>query len=93
MKPLKPSHRGKKRYLLIKGKDADKESIDNAILEFVGVLGYAEASPIIVNQGKNSVILAVNVKSLNKIRAGFMMSGKSLEIVKISGTIKKLKLK
>ena len=90
MKSLKPSHREKKRYLLIKGKDADKEKIDNVILEFIGVLGYAEASPVIINQEKNQVVLAVNTKSLNKIRASFMMSNKELNIVRVSGTLKSL---
>ncbi len=90
MKLLKPSHREKKRYLLIKGKNANKENIDNAILEFIGILGYAEASPQVVKQSKNQIVLAVNTKSLNKIRASFMMSNKDLNIVKVSGTIKKL---
>ena len=92
MKPLKPSHREKKRYLLIKGKDAKKEKIDETILEFIGILGHAEASPVIINQGKNQVILAVNTKSLNRIRAGFLLSGKDLSIIKVSGTLKKLHL-
>lgn len=90
MKSLKPSHREKKRYLLIKGKDAEKEKIDETILEFIGVLGYAEASPVIINQEKNQVVLAVNTKSLNKIKASFMMSNKDLNIVRVSGTLKGL---
>ena len=91
MKSLKPSHREKKRYLLIKGKDADNKNIDEAILEFIGVLGYAEASPQVIKSGKNLAVLAVNTKSLNKIRASFMLSNKDLNIVKVSGTLKKLK--
>lgn len=90
MNPLKPSHREKKRYLLIKGKDADKENIDNVILEFIGVLGYAEASPQIIKHEKNSIIFSVNRKALDKIRASFIMSNKDLQIVKISGAIKNL---
>ncbi len=53
MKSLKPSHRENKRYLLIKGKDAGKKNIEEVILEFVGVLGYAEASPQFIKQNKN----------------------------------------
>lgn len=90
MKSLKPSNKENKRYLLIKGKDAEKEKIDEAILEFVGVLGYAEASPMIVKSGKENVVLAVNTKSLNKIRASFAMSEKQLNIVRVSGTLKGL---
>lgn len=91
MKPLKPSHREKKRYLLIKGKDADKKNIDEAILEFIGVLGYAEASPQIIKNSENKVILAINRGSLDKIRTSFLMSGKDLEIFKVSGSVKKVK--
>lgn len=91
MKSLKPSHKENKRYLLIRGKDADKENIDNTILEFIGVLGYAEASPMIIKSGKENVVLAVNTKSLDRIRASFILSNKDLNIVKVSGTIKKLK--
>ena len=91
MKPLKPSHREKKRYLLIKGKDADKKNIDEAILEFIGILGYAEASPQIIKQNENKVILSVNRNSLDKIRASFLMSGKDLEIARVSGSVGKVK--
>ena len=91
MKPIKPSHREKKRYLLIKGKDADKKTIEEVILEFIGVLGFAESSPKIIKANKNSVILAINRNSLNKIRTSFLMSDKNLEIIKVSGTLKKLK--
>ena len=54
MKPLKPSHRERKRYLLIKGKDVSKKNIEGAILEFIGVLGFAEASPQFVKVGTAS---------------------------------------
>ncbi len=91
MKPLKPSHRERKRYLLIKGKDANKKTIEGTVLEFVGILGWAEASPQIVKSNKNSLILTINRKSLDKIRASFVMSKKDLQIVKVSGAINNLK--
>ena len=90
MKPLKPSHRENKRYVLIKGSDANKKNIEQVILEFIGVLGYAEARPKIIKQNKNLIILSINPKSLNKIRASFLMSKKDLRIVKVSGNINKL---
>ena len=65
MKPLKPSHREKKRYLLIKGKDVSKKSIEDVILEFIGVLGFAEASPQVVNNGKGFIILVINKRIVN----------------------------
>ena len=45
MKALKPSHREKKRYILVLGKDANQKSIEETILKFLGILGYAKASP------------------------------------------------
>lgn len=92
MKPLKPSHREKKRYLLIKGKDADKKNIEDSILEFVGTLGYAKVNPKIINFSIGKVILAINRESLDKVRASFLISGKDLKIVKVSGSVKKLKI-
>jgi RNase P/RNase MRP subunit POP5 len=90
MKPLKPSHKEKKRYLLIKGKDANKKAIEETILEFIGVLGWAEASPQIIKDEKNSIILSINRKSLDKIRASFVVSNKDLQIIRVSGAIKNL---
>jgi len=91
MKALKPSHREKKRYLLVKGAGVSKKSIDDAILEYVGVLGYAEASPQVIKSSKGSVVLAVNRGSLERVRAGFLMSGKDLQVVKVSGAVGKVK--
>jgi len=91
MKILKPSHREKKRYLLIKGKDANLKIIEEVILEFIGVLGYANSSPQIIKSAAGKVILAINRKEVDKIRTSFLMSGKNLEIVKVSGTLKNLK--
>lgn len=90
MKPLKPSHREKKRYLLIKGKDADKKTIEEVILEFIGVLGYAEVCPQFIKIFDKGIILAVNRNSVDKIRASFLMSNKDLKIIKVSGSLKKL---
>lgn len=93
MKPLKPSHKEKKRYLLIEGKDANQKSIEEAILEFIGVLGYAEAGPQVIKSGKNKnkIILSINRSSLDKIRASFLMSGKDIRIMKVSGVVNKVK--
>jgi RNase P/RNase MRP subunit POP5 len=90
MKALKPSHRERKRYLLIKGNDASWSKIEKVILEFVGVLGFAEASPSVVKSLKGRVVLAINRGALDKVRAAFLMSGKNLEIVKVSGSLKGL---
>lgn len=92
MKPLKPSHREHKRYIFIEGKDATKQEIEEAILKFIGVLGFAKASPQIIKSEKNpsALILSINRQELEKIRASFILSGKDIKIKKISGILNKL---
>ena len=90
MKALKPSHREHKRYLLLSGKDATKESIEEAILRFIGVLGYARACPQIIKETKTGLILAINRQELDKIRASFILSGKDIQVKKVSGMINRL---
>ncbi|MDP2926495.1 MAG: hypothetical protein Q8N99_09015 [Nanoarchaeota archaeon] len=91
MKPLKPSHREKKRYIIFEGKDADKENIEKAILDFIGILGFAEARLKTLRTKDGKIIYSINRDSLNKIRASFLLSGKDIRIMKVSGNIKKLK--
>ncbi|MAG02911.1 hypothetical protein CMI42_06240 [Candidatus Pacearchaeota archaeon] len=93
MKPLKPSHRERKRYLLIKGKDANKNKIEKTILEFIGILGYAKASPQFISIEKNRIILAINRESLNEIKSSFITSNKDIQMIKVSGTLKGVKNK
>ena len=64
MKPLKPSHREKKRYLLVKTeKSAGVENIKEfrkqinlAVREFLGVLGIAKASLKFIDSGTSDSI-------------------------------------
>ncbi len=90
MKPLKPSHREHKRYLLISGRDASKENIEEAILKFIGVLGYAKASPQFVKSKGEKIILSINRSELDKIRAALMLSGTDMRVERVSGMINKL---
>ena len=90
MKNLKPSHREKKRYLLIKGKDANKKIIEEVILEFIGVLGFAEACPQVIKPVEGGIVVAVNREAVDKIRASFLMSKKDLKIERVSGGVGKL---
>lgn len=91
MRNLKPSHREKKRYLLIEGKDAGKEKLEKVILDYIGILGFAKASPQIIRKTNNRLILAINRKELDKVRASFLLSGKKIAIKRVSGTLKSLK--
>jgi RNase P/RNase MRP subunit POP5 len=90
MKKLKPSHRQRKRYLLIQGKDADKKNIDEAIFSYIGFLGYSKANPQIIKKTRTGIILSINRASLNEVRGSFLFLDKEVLIKKISGSIKKL---
>ncbi|MEK6886178.1 MAG: hypothetical protein AABX17_04390 [Nanoarchaeota archaeon] len=90
MKALKPSHREHKRYLLISGKDASQKNIDEAVLRFVGILGYAKASPSVVKSKGSKIILAINRSELEKVRASLKLSGKDMHVENVSGMINKL---
>jgi RNase P/RNase MRP subunit POP5 len=91
MKALKPSHRDKRRYLLILGKDADKQNIEKCILEYIGILGFAEASPHFIKINKERVILSINRNSLDKVRASFVASDREIRVERVSGAVGKLK--
>ena len=82
---LKPSSRINRRYLLIKG---SKEDIEKAILDYIGILGRAKASPMFVKSEEDLIILAIDRKSINDIRAVFEMCKENVKILKVSGTLK-----
>ena len=83
----KASNKLHRRYLLID--NSDKKLIEKIILDYMGILGWAEAKPVFVNEG-GKTILAVERKSLEDIRAGFEMSDEKIKILKVSGTLKGL---
>ncbi len=85
MKALIPSHREKKRYLLLEGKNL-KINTEKAIKEFVGTLGLSEASPMWI---KNN-ILSINRQALDKVKASFAIYPEKIDVKKISGTLKGL---
>lgn len=87
MLKLKPSDRIDRRYLKIKGK---RSNIEKAILEFIGVLGWAESSPLFVSEVADEVILAVNRKALTKVKAALALAKDELKILRVSGTLKGL---
>ena len=89
MKALKPSMREKKRYLLVKGKNLE-ENVEKAILDFIGVLGLSKASPHFIKKSKNSAVISINRKSLNHVRASFVVFPEKISVEKVSGTLKGL---
>ena len=85
MKPLKPSMKERKRYLLLKGKNL-KLNVDKALREFIGTLGLSKTSPIWIKEN----ILCINRKSLDHVKASFAVYSEKIEVVKVSGTLKGL---
>lgn len=85
---LKPSARENKRYLLIRG---TRYNIEKAILEFIGVLGWAKAAPVFVSEVADEVTLAVKNKELNNVKAAISLCKEELKILRVSGTLKGLR--
>jgi len=88
MKALIPSHREKKRYLLLSGKSL-KKNVHDSIKDFVGVLGLSEASPKWIEKN----ILCINRGSLDKVRASFVVWAEEIKILRVSGSLKSLRNK
>ena len=93
---IKPSFREKKRYLYFKIKNCDEDAgahIKKTILDYVGTLGYAKASPRIIKIEKKDKdyegILSINRQEIEKIKAALLLG--KIEIKKVSGTLKKLR--
>ena len=86
---LQPSARIKHRYLLIEAES--KAAIEQAILDAIGTLGWAKASPLFVDpQNKSPFILAVSRESLHEIRASFELYKDNIKVLRVSGTLKGL---
>lgn len=87
---LKASARIKRRYMLIDAPGRDV--IEKAILDYIGILGWAKASPFFLKEENGRFILAVERSELNKVRASFELSGGKIKVERVSGTIKGLKI-
>jgi RNase P/RNase MRP subunit POP5 len=92
MKPLIPSHKENKRYLLAHGKDL-KENIEKAILEFSGTRGMSKCglSFISSDSKNNSAVICINRESVDLVRASLAVFQEKIEVLKVSGTLKGLR--
>jgi RNase P/RNase MRP subunit POP5 len=89
MKPLIPSMKENKRYLLVKGENL-KNEIPKAILEFIGKLGMSQCGLSFIEAEKDSAIICINREMLDQVRASFVVYFKKIEVSKVSGTLKSL---
>lgn len=85
---LKPSARDKRRYFLVR---ASNEKVEDAILDYVGVLGFAKSAylKVVTKDFPGKLVGSCLVKSLDEVRAALALAGISLE--KVSGTLKGLR--
>ena len=89
MKPLKPSMREKKRYLLVRGENL-KINIPKAIYEFIGVFGMSKTSLSFIKSSEDYAVICINREMLDKVRASLVVWPEKMEVKKVSGTIKGL---
>jgi RNase P/RNase MRP subunit POP5 len=91
-KPIKiklmPSLKEKKHYLVFKG---EKRAAENALFEFLGVLGMAKANPQIIDIKGDKGIIMFNRDFTDEVRTALVFSG--IHTIGISGTINKAKQK
>lgn len=83
---IKPSAKIRRRHLLLEGK---KEDIEKAILEYIGILGWAKATPVFIRK-EDKIILSIERKSLSDVRAAFELYPEKIRVLKVSGTLKGL---
>lgn len=85
---LKPSARDKRRYFLVRASNSDVEA---AILEYIGVLGFAKSAymKVVTKDFPGKLVGSCLVKSLEDVRAALAFAGIGIE--KVSGTLKGLK--
>ena len=85
---LKPSARDKRRYFLVR---TSNDRVESAILDYVGVLGFAKSAyvKVVTKDFPGKLVGSCLVKSLEEVRAALALDGIGVE--KVSGTLKGLR--
>jgi hypothetical protein len=80
---IKPSLKDKRRYFIA---NAENSKIEEAILEYLGILGFARAAYMqVFVDGQSKTIGSCLSKSLEDVRSALIF--KKIRIEKVSGTI------
>ena len=90
MKSLKPSAKENKRYLLVTGKNLNK-NIEKSIIDFIGILGMSKVALGFIKTGKDYSIISINREMVDFVRASFCVFSEKISVEKVSGTLKGLK--
>ena len=80
----KPTERIKRRYLLIEAEN--REVVERALLDYIGLLGWAKASPVNVSSSLG-IVLSIDRAWLTHARAAFAISPEKIKVRKVSGTL------
>lgn len=91
---LRPSARDRRRYFLV---GASSSNIEDAILDYVGVLGFAKSAYMKVDVSREGkwklkegyIVGSCLVKSLEEVRAALGLMGMRIE--RVSGTLRGLR--
>ena len=85
---LRPSARDKRRYFLVRARNAE---VEDAILDYVGVLGFAKAAymKVVTKDFPGMLVGSCLVKSLDEVKAALVLAG--IRVEKVSGTLRGLK--
>jgi hypothetical protein len=84
---LKPSERDRRRYFVVR---ASNQQVEKAILEYIGILGFAKAVYMKVEDTRfpGKMVGSCLAETLDEVRAALGLAGISIE--KVSGTLKGL---
>lgn len=107
IKPILPSLREKKRYIVYDIKAEEqlsfkdvKQELEKKMLEFLGELGYGKAGVIIVNEWQNNKgIIRTNNKTVDQVKTALTMVEKVgnkkviIKTIGVSGVLNKVKNK
>ena len=103
MKPLLPSLREKKRYVVFESvadsfdKQKIEKLIEEACLKFIGENGYSKAGIMILKDSwkRNKGVIKVNTKYVDEVKMSLgLIKGKIIvNAIGVSGTLKKAKQK
>ena len=91
IKPILPSLKEKKRYILYEGK-ASRNAIKQGIKDYIGEYGIAKAGIMFIKSKNNKGIIKTSVKWLDQVKTALSLMKTRVKPVKVSGTLKKLKL-
>ncbi len=73
-----------RRYLLV---HASERQVREAIIDYIGLLGWANASPVFIEHSQGLVV-AVNRETVVNIRAAFALAAHDISVLAVSGTLK-----